>query len=99
MKAARIQRQRVKLLNPKLLWEKKWFKKQSAVVDIFKDVDANNDVVYTEEYSSSEESLSSNSEKGKDSSGINNYAQLKNHKKGYALGNGNCLFLSRQAYI
>ena len=48
-----------------LLYENKCKeKRQSAVEDIFKDVDANNDVVYTEEYSSSE-SLSSNSEEEK----------------------------------
>ena len=51
MKAARIERQRVKMLKPQLLSEKKWAeKRQSAVEEIFKDVDANNDVVYTEEY-------------------------------------------------
>ena len=50
-------------------------KRQSAVEEIFKDVDANNDVVYTEEYSSSKESLSSNSEEEKASFDINNYSQ------------------------
>ena len=63
IKAARIERQRVKMLKPQLLSEKKFKeRRKSAVEDIFKDVDANNDVVYTEEYSSSEESLSSNSD-------------------------------------
>ena len=63
IKAARIERQRVKMLKPQLLSEKKFKeRRQSAVEDIFKDVDANSDVVYTEEYSSSEESLSSNSD-------------------------------------
>ena len=63
MKAARIERQRVKKLIPQLLSEKKFKeKRQSTVEEIFKDVDANNDVVYTEEYSSEEESLSSNSD-------------------------------------
>ena len=52
-------------------------KRQNAVEEIFKDVDANNDVIYTEEYSSSEESLSSNSEEEKASLNINNYSQLK----------------------
>ena len=62
------------MLKPQLLSEKKCKEKRhSAVEDIFKDVDANNDVVYTEEYSSSEESLSSNSEKEKASLNINNY--------------------------
>ena len=70
-------------------------KKQSAVEEIFKDVDANNDVVYTEEYSSSEESLSSNSdEEEKTSLNINNNSQLKNYKKWHILGNGSCLFAS-----
>ena len=93
MKAARIERQRVKMLKPQLLSEKKCKdKRQSAVEDIFKDIDANNDVVYTEEYSSSEESLSSNSEEA--SLNINNYSQLRNYKKGHVLRNGNCLFAS-----
>ena len=69
-------------------------KRQSVVEDIFKDVDANNDVVYTEEYSSSEESLSSNSEEEKASLNIINYSQLKNYKKEHVLRNGNCLFAS-----
>ena len=51
-------------------------KRQSADEDVFKDVDANKDVVYIEKYSSSEESLSSNSEEEKASSKINNYYQL-----------------------
>ena len=64
MKAARIERQRVKMLKLQLLSEKKWAeKRQSAVEEILKDVDANNDVIYTEEYSSSEKILSSNSKK------------------------------------
>ena len=51
--------------------------------------------LYTEEYSSSEESLSSNSdEEEKTSLNINNHSQLKNYKKGHVLGNGNCLFAS-----
>ena len=77
MKAARIERQRVKMLKPQLLSEKKFNKKrQSAVEEIFKDVDANNDGVYTEEYSSSEESLSSNSDDDEKASlNINNYTQ------------------------
>ena len=63
MKAARIERQRVNMLKPQLLSEKKCKeKRQNVVEDIFKDVDVNNDVVYTEEYSSSEESLSSYSD-------------------------------------
>ena len=95
MKAARIERQRVKMLKPQLLSEKKWAeKRQSAVEEIFKDVDVNNEVVYTEEYSSLEESLSSNSEEEKGSLNIDNYSQLKNYKKGHVLGNGNCLFVS-----
>ena len=53
---------------------------------------ANNDLVYTEEYSSSKESFSSNSEEEKAYSNINNYTQLKNYKKGNNLGKGNCLF-------
>ena len=62
MKAARIERQRVKMLKPQLLSEKKFKdKRQSVVEEIFKDVETNNDVVYKEEYPSSEESLSSNS--------------------------------------
>ena len=69
-------------------------KRQSAVEDIFKDVDANNDVVYTEEYSSLEESLSSNSEEEKVTLNINNYFQLKIYKKGHVLRNGKCLFTS-----
>ena len=83
MKAARIERQRVKMLKPQLLFEKKWAeKRQSAVEEIFKDVDVNNDVVYTEEYSSSEESLSSNSkEEEKASLNLNNNSQLKNYKR------------------
>ena len=81
MKAARIERQRVKMLKSQLLSEKKWEeKRQSTVEEIFKDVDANNDVVYTEESSSSEESLSSNSEEEKGSLNIDNYSQLKNYK-------------------
>ena len=81
------------MLKPQLLSEKKCKeKRQSAVEDIFKDVDANYDVVYTEEYSSSEESLSSNSEEEKASLNINNYSQLKNYKKGHVLRNGNSLF-------
>ena len=40
-------------------------KRQSVVEEIFKDVDVKNDVVYTEEYSSTKESLSSNSEEEK----------------------------------
>ena len=60
MKAARIKWQRVKILKPQLLCEKKCKEKRhSSVEDILKDVDANNEVVYTEEYSSSEEFLSS----------------------------------------
>ena len=96
IKAARIERQRVKMLKPQLLSEKKWEeKRQSAVEEIFKNVNANNDVVYTEEYSSSEESLSSNSdEEEKASLNLNNNSQLKNYKKGHVLGNGNCLFAS-----
>ena len=78
MKAARIERQRVKMLKPQLLSEKKFKeKRQSAVEEIFKDVDANDDVVYTEEYLS-EESLSSNSdEEEKASLNVNNNSQLK----------------------
>ena len=88
MKAAIIERQRVKMLKPQLFSEKKCKeKRQSAVEDIFKDVDANNDVAYKEEYSSSEESSSSNSEEEKASSNISNYSHLKNYKKGYVLGN------------
>ena len=85
------------MLKPRLLFEKKWAeKRQSNVEEIFKDVDANNDVVYTEEYSSSEESLSSNSdEEEKASLNSNNNSQLKNYKKGHVLGNGNCLFVSQ----
>ena len=56
-------------------------KRQSAVEDIFKDVDSNNDVVYTEEYSSSEEFLSSNYEEENASLSINNCSQLKNYKR------------------
>ena len=78
MKAARLERKRVKMLKPQLLSEKKFKeKRQSAVEEIFKDVDADNDVVYTEEYSSSEESLWSNSDKEEKASlNINNYSQL-----------------------
>ena len=95
MKAARIERQRVKMLKPQLLSEKKWAeKRQSAVEEIFKDVDVNNEVVYTEEYSTLEESLSSNSEEEKGSLNIDNYSQLKNYKKGHVLRNRNCLFAS-----
>ena len=66
------------MLKPQLLFEKKFTKKrQSAVEEIFKDVDVNNEVVYTEEYSSLEESLSSNSEEEKGSLNIDNYSQLK----------------------
>ena len=94
MKAARIERQRVKMFKPQLFSEKKCKeKRQSAVEDIFKDVDANNDVVYTEEYSLSEESFSSDSEEEKVSLNINNYSQLKNYKKGNVLGNWNCYLL------
>ena len=52
MKATRIDWQRVKMLNPQLLSEEMSRKRQSAVEEILKDVDANNDAVYTEEYSS-----------------------------------------------
>ena len=46
MKAARIERQRVKMLKQQLLSEKKLKeKRQSTVEDIFKDIDANNDIV------------------------------------------------------
>ena len=71
MKATRIEIQRVKMLKPQLHSEKKFKeKRQSTVEEIFKDVDANNDVVYTEE------SLSSNSdEEEKASLNINNYSQ------------------------
>ena len=72
MKAARIERQRVKKFKPQLLSEKKCKEKKSAVEEIFKDVDANNDIIYTEEYSSSKESLSSNSEEEKSSLYIKN---------------------------
>ena len=58
----------------------------SVVEDIFKDVDVKNDVVCTEEYSSSEGFLSSNPEEEKGSSNINNYSQLQNYKKGYVFG-------------
>ena len=55
MKAVRIERQKVKMFQPQLLSEKKCKeKRQSLVEETFKDVDAKNDVVYTEEYSSSE---------------------------------------------
>ena len=47
-----------------------------------------------EKYSSSEESLSSNSREEKAPLNIKNYSQLKNYKKGHILGNGNCLFVS-----
>ena len=68
------------MLKPQLLFEKKWAEKiQSNVEEIFKDVDANNDVVYTEE------SLSSNSKEEKASLNIENYSQLK-IKKGHVLG-------------
>ena len=55
MKAARIERQRVKMFKPQLISEKKFKeKRQSAVEEIFKNVDANNDVVCAKEYLSSE---------------------------------------------
>ena len=86
IKAARIERQRVKMLKPQLLSEKKCLeKRQSVVGEIFKDVDVKNDVVYTEEYSSTKESLSSNYEEEKVSSNISNFAQLQN-KKGTCFG-------------
>ena len=51
------------MLKPQFHSENKFKeKRKSKVEEIFKDVDANNDVVYTEEYSLSEESLSSNSD-------------------------------------
>ena len=62
IKATKIERQRVKMLKPQLLSEKICKeKRQNAVEVLFKDVDANSDVVYTEEYSSSEKSLLLNS--------------------------------------
>ena len=83
------------MLKTQLLSEKKWAeKRQSAVEEIFKDVDVNNEVVYTEEYSTLEESLSSNSEEEKGSLNIDNYSQLTNYKKGHVLRNGDCLFAS-----
>ena len=63
---------------------------------MFKDVDANNDVAYTEEYSPSEESLSSNSDDEEEKAylNINNNYQLKFYKKVHVLGNEDCLFAS-----
>ena len=56
MKATRIESQIVKILKPLLLSEKKSKeKRQSTVEDIIRDVDANNDVVYTQEFYSSKE--------------------------------------------
>ena len=69
------------MLKPQLLSEKKCLeKRQSVVGDIFKDVNVKNDVVYTEEYPSIKESLSSNYEEEKVSSNISNFTQLQNKK-------------------
>ena len=63
-----------KMLKPHLVSIKKQTEKwHSAVEEIFKDLDIDNDVVYTEEYSSlSEETISSNSEEEKASTNIKN---------------------------
>ena len=51
-------------------------------------------ILCTEEYSSSEESISSNSEEEKASTNIKINMQLNDYKKGHVLGNENCLFAS-----
>ena len=81
------------MLKPHLVSIKKQTEKShSAVKEIIKDVDIDNDVEYTEEYSLSEESISSNSEEEKASASIKINMSLNDYKKGHVLGNGNCLF-------
>ena len=95
MKAVRKSRQKEKMLKPHLVFIKNQKEKRhSAVEEIFKGVDIDNDVVYTEDYLSSEESISSNSEEEKDSTNIKINMPLNDYKKGHVLGNGNCLFAS-----
>ena len=94
MKAARKSRQRDKILKLHLVLIKKQTERRHSVVEeIFKDGDIDNDVVYTEEYSSSEESISSNSEEEKASTKKINMP-FNDYKKDYVLGNGNWLFAS-----
>ena len=63
-------------------------KRHNEVEDIFKGVDVKNDVVNTKEYSSSEESLSSNSEDEKKFR-CKQLCLIKKYKKRNVLGNGN----------
>ena len=70
------------MLNPHLVSIKKQTEKRhSAVEENFKDVDIDNDFVYTQEYSSSE-SISSNSEEEKASTNIKINMLLNDYKKG-----------------
>ena len=94
MKTSWIERQRVKMFKPNLLSEKKCLEKDRVQLKIIQRFWCNNEVVYLEVYSLSEESLLSNSEEEIAYSNINNYSQLKIYKKGHVLGNRNCLFAS-----
>ena len=92
MKDARKDVERYRLLNP-------WFKSNSEITDkqksivesIFGELKVDEDMILSEEYSTSDESDESLSRKNKHSKPKYS-SELQGYKKVYVPGNENCLF-------
>ena len=94
MKDARKENERYRLLKPGLKSNYEITdKRQSIVESIFGELKVDEDIIFSEEYSSSDESDESLSRENKNSK-LKFSSELQGYKKVHIPGNGNCLFSS-----
>ena len=94
MKDARKENERYRLLKPGLKSNSEITdKRQSIVESIFGELKVDEDIIFSEEYSSSDESDESLSRENKNSKPKYS-SELQGYKKVHVPGNGNCLFSS-----